>query len=56
MEREQVKALILEAFASVERPGNWALRSSDEGEEPYLVEREFQDKADWRALDASVLD
>jgi hypothetical protein len=44
------------AFVSVERPGNWALRGSDEGDDPYLVEQEFADKVDWRTLDAAFLD
>lgn len=56
MERGKVTELIREAFASVERPGNWALRGSSEGDEPYLLEREFQDKTDWRTLDAAFLD
>lgn len=56
IELQQLKTLILGAFASVERPGNWALRGSDEGEEPYLLEKEFQDKTDWRTLDAEFLD
>lgn len=56
VDREQVRKLIVDAFASVERPGNWALRQSFEGDEPYLVEKEFQDKTDWRTLDAAFLD
>lgn len=56
MEREQVKQLIVDAFGSVERPGNWALRGSSEGDEPFLLEREFGDKSDWRTLDAAFLD
>jgi hypothetical protein len=53
---DQIKARIISAFSSVERPGNWALRSSNEGEEPYLVEKEFQDKQDWRTIDPAFLD
>jgi hypothetical protein len=55
-ERARIEALIRSAFAAVERPGNWALRGSDEGAEPYRVEREFADKNDWRTLDAAFLD
>jgi hypothetical protein len=55
-DRDRVKQLIVAAFASVERPGNWALRGSNEGEEPYLVEREFEDKGDWRTVDPVFLD
>jgi hypothetical protein len=54
--REQLKTLIGDAFAHVERPGNWALRGSNEGDEPYLLEGAFADKSDWRALDARFLD
>ena len=56
MNRDDLKTLIRAAFADVQRPGNWALRGSNEGEEPYLVEQAFADKPDWRDLDASFLD
>jgi hypothetical protein len=56
MEREELKDLIREAFANVERPGNWALRGSNEGDEPLLVEQEFSDKTDWRTLDPAFLE
>ena len=56
MEVDRIKAEILGAFSSLERPGNWALRGSNEGDEPYLVEKEFQDKQDWRSLDPAFLD
>ena len=51
-----IEAEIRRAFASVERPGNWALRGSSEGDEPYEVEAAFADKDDWRTLDAAFLD
>ena len=47
---------IREAFASVEYPGDWCLRGSNEGEEPYLLEKEFRGKTDRWALDAAFLD
>jgi hypothetical protein len=53
---DAIEAEIRRAFASVERPGNWALRGSDEGEEPFRVEAAFADKDDWRSLDAAFLD
>jgi hypothetical protein len=56
MDRDQVKALILEAFAMVERPGNWALAGSSEGDEPQRLEQEFRDKEDWRSIDPAFLD
>jgi hypothetical protein len=54
--RDELKQQIRDAFADVQRPGNWALRGSNEGEEPYLVERAFSDKSDWRDLEAAFLD
>ncbi|HVT41171.1 MAG TPA: DUF6714 family protein [Gemmatimonadaceae bacterium] len=56
MDREALKELIRQAFANVERPGNWALRGGNEGDEPFLVEQEFSDKSDWRALDPAFLE
>jgi hypothetical protein len=56
VEVDRIKADIMNAFSSVGRPGNWALRGSNEGEEPYLVEQEFVDKEDWRTIDAAFLD
>jgi hypothetical protein len=47
---------IREAFADVEYPGDWCLRGSNEGEEPYLLEKEFRGKSDRWALDAAFLD
>lgn len=51
---EQLKSDILRAFASVEPP--LALRDSNEGDEPFLLEEEFRDRPDWRTLDAAFLD
>jgi hypothetical protein len=44
------------AFAKVVRPPNGALHASDEGEEGALVEEDFRDKQDWRAMDPAFLD
>lgn len=44
------------AFAKVEYPGDTNLRNSNEGEEPFLLEKEFQGKDDWRALSAKFID
>lgn len=55
-ERERIKDLIRSAFASVERPGNWALHGTDEGTEAFAVERAFEDKDDWRTVPAAFLD
>lgn len=52
----EVARRIREAFASVDRPGNWALRGSLEGTEPALVEEAFSDKPDWQSLDPDFLD
>jgi hypothetical protein len=56
MQSDEIKELIGRAFATVERPGDWALRGSNEGDEPYRVEQEFRGKDDWRALDPAFLD
>lgn len=53
---ETIKRMIREAFADLEFPGDWYLRGSNEGEEPFLLEKEFQGKSDWRSLDATFID
>lgn len=55
-DKEAIAAQIAMAFASVEHPGDWCLRGSNEGEEPYLLEQEFKGKTDWRAIAPSFLD
>jgi len=44
------------AFSETEYPGDWCLKGSTEGEEPYLVEKEFVGKADWKTLEAEFID
>jgi hypothetical protein len=44
------------AFSLVEHPGDWNLRRSSMGDEPYLVEEEFTGKSNWRELDSTFLD
>jgi hypothetical protein len=51
-----VKNAIRSAFSKVEYPGDWCLRGSNEGDEPYLLEAEFKGKTDWSALDPGFLD
>jgi hypothetical protein len=51
-----VKAQIHAAFVAAEYPGDWCLRGSNEGDEPYLVEQEFRGKTDCRTLDPAFLD
>lgn len=53
---QDIKDQIREAFATVESPGDWCLRDSNEGDEPFLLEQEFRGKCDWRVLDADFLD
>ena len=53
---DAVIAQVTSAFVALEYPGDWCLRGSNEGEEPYLVEREFTGKSDWHALDPAWLD
>jgi len=40
----------------MEYPGDWCLRGSNEGDEPYLLEEEFKGKTDWHVLDPMFLD
>ena len=56
MDIETLKTLIRKAFAEVEYPGDWCLRGSNEGNEPYLLEQDFAGKCDWRTLDPAFLD
>jgi len=53
---DTLKRQITAAFAGVEYPGDWCLRGSNEGEEPYLLEQEFRGKTDWTALTPDFLD
>ncbi|MBD2073421.1 hypothetical protein H6F86_05880 [Phormidium sp. FACHB-592] len=53
---EAVKLQIRSAFASVEFPGDWCLRGSNEGDEPFRLEQEFKGKTDWQALDPAFID
>jgi hypothetical protein len=55
-ERERLKAHVQDAFASTPRPDPSAIRGSNEGDEPFLLETEFRDAPDWRGLEASFLD
>ena len=56
IDKERVKEQIRMAFVTVEYPGDWCLRDSNEGDEPFLVERDFKGKTDWRALDTGFID
>lgn len=56
MDPDKLKTQVRDAFSDVEFPGDWCLRGSNEGDEPFLLEQEFQGKSDWRALDAEFLD
>ncbi len=56
LDRESVKACIRMAFADGEYPGDWRLRCSEEGDEPYLLEQQFKGKTDWQSLDPKFLD
>jgi hypothetical protein len=56
MDKEGIINLIKEAFGPVEYPGDWCLRGSNEGEEPFLLEKEFKGKNDWSVLDAKFLE
>lgn len=51
-----VKAQIRDAFAGVQFPGDGCLSNSREGTEPLLLEKEFEGKDDWTALDPAFID
>jgi hypothetical protein len=54
--RDEIIQQINLAFQEVEYPGDWCLRGSNEGTEPFLLEREFKGKTDWGALSPAFLD
>jgi len=56
IDKEALKQQIREAFATVQYPGDWCLRGSNEGDEPYLVEQEFRGKTDWQSLEPKFID
>src|SRR5436190_9296884 len=53
---DRLKDQIRTAFASVKYPGDKKLRGSDQGDEPFMVEREFYGKNDWSALAPEFID
>lgn len=53
---DDVRRLIREAFANADMPPSWALRGSDEGDEPFLLEAEFKHVPNWTRVDAKFLD
>jgi len=55
-ELENLRKLIIEAFADVQPPPYWAIVDSKVGIEPQEVEDAFRDKTDWTKLDAEFLD
>jgi hypothetical protein len=56
LDRDTIKTEIREAFAALDYPGDWCLRGSNEGEEPFLLEEEFRGKTNWQSLDPAFLD
>ena len=55
-DKETVKEQIRAAFAHSEYPGDWCLRGSNEGDEPFWVERDFKGKTDWRVVEPEFID
>jgi hypothetical protein len=55
-EIQDTKQRIHRAFAEVPYPGDSNLRGSSEGDEPFLLEQEFQGKHDWTALSPDFID
>ena len=56
MTKDQIIEQIRIAFEPNEYPGDWCLKNSTEGNEPYLVETEFKGKTDWEDIDVEFLD
>ena len=52
----EIATIIRVAFADVPYPGDANLRGSSEGDEPFLLEKEFVGRDDWQALDPKFLD
>src|SRR5258706_10183027 len=53
---QAVKTQIRDAFATGKHPGDDRIRGSDEGDEPFEVERDFRGKNDWKALSPQFID
>lgn len=53
---DELQKQIQTSFAKVEYPGDSNLRNSNEGEEPFLLEKEFTGKDDWRTLSPDFVD
>lgn len=53
---QTVKMQIRQAFAAAHYPGDDRLRGSDEGDEPFEVERDFRGKHDWNSLSPQFID
>lgn len=56
MDAEGIRQMVREAFADVDLPPTWALRGSDEGDEPFLLEAEFKHVPNWAHVDARFID
>ena len=56
MDKNNIIKMIENAFKGIEYPGDWCLRGSNEGEEPYLLEKEFKGKDNWTMLDPKFLE
>jgi len=51
----EIRRSVVEAFAVLPRPGNWALSGTSEGPEGAVVQEEFSGLEDWRNADAKFL-
>lgn len=54
--RDEVIRLIKDAFKRNKYPGDDNIRESNQGDEPFLLEKEFKGKKDWQYLNSSFLD
>lgn len=56
MDKESLRSKIIEVFSAGVYPGDWCLKDSTEGTAPFLLERAFKGKTDWRVLSPELLD
>ena len=56
MDKEKLEKAIVEAFADVQSPPDWALVRSHEGHEPAKIEQIFRGKRSWTELPVHELD
>lgn len=56
MDKVNLRLKINAAFEKGVYPGDWCLKGSTEGKAPFLLEKAFKGKTDWRALPPELLE